>query len=168
MKRKEIAELAGLLKFEEVKNEIQREKSLESWARRTTNRFTRKVKRMLFEEIDNMTWSGNDEDITCWCEENKVFDEITENEIEEIWNREYRDESDPIRLNGKYVWETAKRVCDFINTHEDLVNITTFGEYRKVMVKVMSVIREAHNVEKKRRQTARKKRGDEAMKRTRG
>ena len=57
-------------------------------------------------------------------------------------------------------------MCDFINTHEDLVNITTFGEYRKVMVKVMKVIREAHNVEKKRRQTSRKKRGDEAMKRT--
>ena len=56
--------------------------------------------------------------------------------------------------------------CVTSSTHEDLVNITTFEEYRKVMVNVMKVIREAHNVEKKRRQTARKKRGDEAMKRT--
>ena len=127
MKRKEIDELAGLLKFDEIKKEIVSEKSLERWARRTTNRFTRKVKRMLFEEIDNMTWSGNDEDITCWCEENKVYEVITEKEIEEIWNREYPDEGEPIRLNGKYVWESAKRVCDFINTHEDLVHITTFS-----------------------------------------
>ena len=56
--------------------------------------------------------------------------------------------------------------CVTSSTHEDLVNITTFGQYRKVMGKVMRVIREAYNVEKKRRQTARKKRGDEAMKRT--
>ena len=113
-----------------------------------------------------MTGSGNEEEITCWCKENKVYEEITEKEIEEIWNRESPDESDPIRLNGKSVWETAKRVCDFINTHEDLVHITTFGEYRKVMGKVMRVIKEAHNVEKKRRQTARKKKGDEVVKRT--
>ena len=65
MERKEIAELAGLLKFDEIKKEVVSEKSLERWARRTTNRITRKVKRMLFEEIDNMTWSGNDEDIPC-------------------------------------------------------------------------------------------------------
>ena len=68
------------------------------------------------------------------------------------------EEDEPIRLNGKYVWETAKRVCDFINAHEDLIRITTFGEYRVVMKKVMMVIKEAHNVEGKRRQTARKKR----------
>ena len=117
VKRKEIAELAGLLKFEEVKNEIEREKSLESWAKRTSNHFTRNVKRMLFEEIDNMVWSGNEEDITCWCKENKVYEEITEKEIEEIWNRVYPDEGEPIRLNGKYVWETAKRVCVTSSTH---------------------------------------------------
>ena len=42
---------------------------------------------------------------------------------------------------------------DFINTHEDLISITTFGENRVVMKKVMRVIKEAHNVEKKRRQS---------------
>ena len=64
-------------------------------------------------------------------------------------------------MNGKYVWETAKRVCDFINTHEDLIHITSFGEYRVVMNKIMRVIKEAHIREKKRRQTSRKKRSDE-------
>ena len=48
-----------------------------------------------------------------------------------------------------YVWGTAKRVCDFINAHESLINITTFGEYRIVMKKVMLAIKEAHNVERK-------------------
>ena len=80
-----------------------------------------------------------------------------EAEIEEFWMREAPDEGEPIRLNGKYVWETAKRVCEYINTHEDLIHITTFGEYKEVMKKVMMVIREAHNVERKRRQTSRKK-----------
>ena len=39
-------------------------------------------------------------------------------------------------------------MCDFINAHEDIITITTFGEYRDVMKKVMKVIKEAHNVEK--------------------
>ena len=91
-----------------------------------------------------------------------VYDEITDDEIEEIWKRESPDEED-VRLNGKYVWEVAKRVCNFINAHEDLIAITTFGEYRVVMNKVMRVIKEAHNVEKKRRQSLRKKKVDETI-----
>ena len=67
-------------------------------------------------------------------------------------------------LNGKYVWETAKRVCDYINAHEDLIHIATFGEYKVVMKKVMSVIKEAHNVERKRRQMARKNKSEETSK----
>ena len=58
MKRKEMSELAGLMKLDEIKEEIEREKSLEKWAKTTTNHFTKKVKRMLYEEIDNMVWSG--------------------------------------------------------------------------------------------------------------
>ena len=85
---------------------------------------------MLFEETDNMVCSGPEKEITKWCKTNKVFDEITEKEIEEIWNREDPDDDENIRLNGKYVWEAAKRVCDFVNTHEDLITITSFGEYR--------------------------------------
>ena len=166
MKRKEMSELAGLLKFEEIKQEIVKEKSLERWARRCTHHFTKKVKRMLFEETDNMVWSGKEKEISSWYEDNKVYDEITEAEIEEIWKREGPDDDEPIRLNGKYVWETAKRVCDFINTHEDLIAITTFGEYREVMKKVMSVIKEARNVERKRRQSSRKKKKDETKSRT--
>ena len=70
---------------------------------------------MFFEEMDNVAWSGRDEEIMKWCRKNKVCDEITGNEIEEIWSRE--DPGDePIRLNGKYVWEMAKRACDYINT----------------------------------------------------
>ena len=89
-------------------------------------------------------WSGDEEKVSQWCKKNKVFDEITEDEIEDIWNREGPDE-EPNRLNGKYVWETAKKVCGFINTHEDLIHITTFGEYKEVMKKVMRVIKESHN-----------------------
>ena len=157
MKRNEICQLAGLMGVDEVKKEIEAEKSLEKWAKRCTNHFTRKAKRMLFEEIDNMVWSGRDEGIVRWCSENKVYDEITEEEIEEIWNREDPDEDEPTRLNWKFVWETSKRVCNFINGHEELIQITTFGEYRTVMRKVMRVIREAHNAEKKRRRTSQKR-----------
>ena len=160
MKRKEICELAGLMGFEDIKKEVETEKSLECWARRCTRHFTKKTKRMLYAEIDNVVW--NDEGETAkWCEKNKVYDEITEKEIDEIWQREGPDDDEPIRLNGKYVWETAKRVCQYINTHPDIIHITSFSEYRAVMRKVTKVIKEAHNVEKKRRQTAKKKRGDE-------
>ena len=76
-------------------------------------------------------------------------------------DREPSDE--PIRLNGKYVWETVKRVCDFINAQEDLITITSFGEYRAAMKKVMLVIKEAHNTERKRRQSSRKKKRDEVV-----
>ena len=89
---------------------------------------------MLFEEIDNMVRSGQSSEISQWCETNKVYDEIAEAEIEEIWQRE-GPEDETIRLNGKYVWDAAKRVCVFINTHEDLIHITSFGEYRVVMLK---------------------------------
>ena len=45
----------------------------------------------------------------------------------------------------------------FINGHEEIITITTFCEYRDVMKKVIGVIKDAHNVERKRRQTARKR-----------
>ena len=83
---------------------------------------------MLFEQIDNMVWSELEIEITKWCKRNKVFDEITEKEIEEIWQGEGPDEDEPVRLNGKYVWETAKRDCEYINTHEELLRIVTFQE----------------------------------------
>ena len=97
------------------------------------------------------TWygAGLKKDITSWCKKNKVYDEITEEEIKEIFQREDPDNGEDIRLNGNFVWETAKRVCDFINTHEDIINITTFGEYRRVMMKVIKVIKVAHDVEQK-------------------
>ena len=57
-------------------------------------------------------------------------------------------------------------MCNFINAHEDIINIASFGEYREVMKKVMRVIKEAHLVERKRRQTARKEESEEAVKRT--
>ena len=120
----------------------------------------------MFEEIDNMIWSGCESAITGWCKRNKVYDEITEDEIREIWNEEDPDDGEPVRLNGKYVWEAAKRVCDFINAHDDIIHIETFGEYKCVMKKVMMVIREAFNVEWERRQTSRKKRSEDAKTRT--
>ena len=110
MKRNEICQLAILMGLEEVKKEVEKEKNLERWARSCTHHFTKKVKRTLFEEIDNRVWSGDEKEISRWCQQNKVFDEITETEIEEIWRRVETDEEEPVRLNGKYVWETAKRV----------------------------------------------------------
>ena len=89
--------------LDEVKKEIEKETSLERWARRCTNHFTKKMKRMLHEEIDNMVWSGLEKDISHWCVKNKVFVEITDEEIAEIWQREGSDEDEPIRLNGKYI-----------------------------------------------------------------
>ena len=77
MKRREIGELAGLVGFDEVKMEVANEKSLERWARRCTHHFPKKVKRMLFEEIDNMVWSGREKEVSRWCDLNKVYDEIT-------------------------------------------------------------------------------------------
>ena len=97
---------------------------------------------------------------------NKVFDKITEDEIRDIWMMETPDDGEQFRLNGKYVWETAKRVCDFINSREDLIHISSFREYKEVMMKVMRVIKEAVNVEKKRRQTSKKRLSDETSKRS--
>ena len=153
IKRDEMRELAGLMKFEGVKIEIARERHLDVLAKRCSRHFTKKVKRTMFEEIDNMVWSGSENDITSWCKRNKVCDEITEEEIKEIWQREDPENGEDIRMNGKYVLETAKRVHDFINTHEDIIHITSFGEYREVMKNVMRVIKDAHNVERQRRQT---------------
>ena len=166
MKRKEMQELAGLMELEGVQEEIEKEKSLERWAKRCSTNFTKKVKRMLYEVTDNLIWSGCEKEIAQWYKKNVVYEEITEQEIEEIWRKEDPSDDEPICLNVKYVWGTAKRVCDFINAHESLINITTFGEYRIVMKKVMLVIKEAHNVERKRRRTARKKRSEEAATRT--
>ena len=161
MKRKEIKELAGLMELEDVQEEIEKAKNLERWAKTVSNHFTRKTKKRLFEEIDNLVWSGNEPAIEKWCQRNKVYDKITDDEIEEIWHRETPDDDANIRLNGKYVWDIAKRVCEFLNTHEDLIKIGSFGEYRVVMKKVTMVIKEAHNVERKRRQTSRKKMSEE-------
>ena len=161
MKRKEICELAGLMELEDVKNETREEKNLEKWANRSTNHFTKK-RRMLCEAIDNMVWNWNKKEIRQWCKNNKDFDETTD-EIREIWRREPPDEDEPVRLNWKRVWDVARHVCDFINGHEDLILITTFSEYRVVMKKVMVLIKEAHNVERKRRQTARKRKSEEVV-----
>ena len=84
-----------------------------------------------------------------------MYDKITDDEIREIWIMETPADGESIRLSWKYVLETAKRVCNFINSHEELVHITSFREYKEVTMKVMRVIKEAVNVERKRRQTSR-------------
>ena len=63
-KRKEICQLAMLMVLEEVKKEVATGKSHERWARCCTNHFTKRIKRMLFEEVDNMAWSGAEKSIT--------------------------------------------------------------------------------------------------------
>ena len=161
MKRREIGELARLIGFDGVKTDVEKEKNLEAWGKRCTHFFNKKTKRVPFEETDNMVWNCGESEIASWVRRNKVYDEITDGEIEEIWKRDDAESEASVRLNGKYVWETAKRVCDFINRRDDLIRITTFGEYRQVMLNVMRVIKEAHNIERKRRQTTRKKKCDE-------
>ena len=111
-----------------------------------------------------MIWSDGESEITSWCRRNKVYDETPDREIEEIWIRDGPDDNEQVRLNGKFVWETAKRVCNFINAHDDLIRITTFGEYKVVMKKVMNEIKEDDNVEQKRRQMAWKNKRDDATK----
>ena len=71
---------------------------------------------MLFEEIDNIIWSGKEEAITQWCKRNKVYDEKTDEEIAEIWQMETPDDEETVRLNGKYVWETPSE-CATSSTH---------------------------------------------------
>ena len=51
-----------------------------------------------------------------------------------------------------------------INSHEDFIQITSFGEYKVVMKKVMSVIKESHTVERKRREMAKKNMSEESSK----
>ena len=43
------------------------------------------MKKTLFQEVDNMAWSGAEKEVSLWCKKNKVYDEITEDEIREIW-----------------------------------------------------------------------------------
>ena len=70
IKRREICELAGMIAVEEIKKEIETERNLERWAKRCTNHFTKKTKRMLHEENDNMVWSGTEKEISLWCRAN--------------------------------------------------------------------------------------------------
>ena len=51
------------------------------------------------------------------------FCEITDEEIEGLWNREAPDQEEVVRMNGKYVWDVAKRACDFIHTHGGRIDI---------------------------------------------
>ena len=52
MKSNEMSELAGLMMLEKVKSETGNERNLERWAKRCTTHFTKKITRMLFEEIE--------------------------------------------------------------------------------------------------------------------
>ena len=56
MKRKEIGELAEMMGFGEIKKESETEKDLERRGKRSTNCFSKKMKRMMFEEVEKMVW----------------------------------------------------------------------------------------------------------------
>ena len=60
-------------------------------------------------------------------------------------------------MNGKYVWETANRVRNYIHTYEDVIKPVSFGECREVTRKVMTVIKEALPAERKRRKPRERK-----------
>ena len=55
---------------------------------------------------------------------------------------------------------------DFINANEELIQITSLRELRVVMKRVMRVAKEAHGVQRKRMQSVRKKKRENAMART--
>ena len=40
-----------------------KETNLEKWGKRSTHHFTKKAKRMLYEEIDNMVWNGDENEV---------------------------------------------------------------------------------------------------------
>ena len=127
VKRKEISELAGLMMLEEVKKEVEKEKNLEKWAKQCTTHFTRKTKRMLFEEIDNIVWSDKEKEITKWCKRNKVFDEITEEEIQEIWKRENPDNEELSDSMGSSSGK-RQRECATSSTHMMTSSISLHSE----------------------------------------
>ena len=60
MKRKEICELAEVMEFEEAKEEIEKEKTLQKWARRAAKKFQRKTKRVIFGMTDSIVGSGDE------------------------------------------------------------------------------------------------------------
>ena len=72
MKRDEMRELAWLMGFDEIKKEIEKEKDLEAWAKRTTTFFTKKVKRMLHEEIDNTVGNEHESKMSQWCKKQGI------------------------------------------------------------------------------------------------
>ena len=72
-KTNEIRELAELLKVDGIKKEIESERNLEIWGKRTNNLLAKKTKRIIYEEIDNMVWNGSEKEIGEWCNRNKVM-----------------------------------------------------------------------------------------------
>ena len=56
MKRREIGELAGLIGFDGVKTEVEKEKNLEAWGKRCTHYFTRRPRDCCLKK--QTTWSG--------------------------------------------------------------------------------------------------------------
>ena len=72
-KRNEIRELTELLKIDGIKKEIEKERSLVKWGKRTNNLLAKKTKKMIYEQIDNMVWNGSEKEIGEWCKRNKVL-----------------------------------------------------------------------------------------------
>ena len=60
LKRKAVCELAKLMRFEWIGNEIENEKNLKRWGKRVTNNFPKAMRRKIYEEVDNMVWSENE------------------------------------------------------------------------------------------------------------
>ena len=85
------------------------------------------LKHSVYDEIDNVAWSMSEKEITSWCQENKVFDEMTEAQTEEFWSGEATVDGNSIRLNAKNVRESVKRVCHFGYSHGKQNRFVTFG-----------------------------------------
>ena len=64
VEKEETSSLATLMGFDCVRIEVERQKNLESLAKRGAHNFNKKVKRMLFDEVDNMVWKNGGSEIS--------------------------------------------------------------------------------------------------------
>ena len=84
--------------------------------KRYTNHFTRKAKRMIFGEIDNIVWRGKEGDYRMVFR-SKVYEEIRDEKIQEIWNREARRKTNEMKRELRL--GEGKKVSDVTDVQID-------------------------------------------------
>ena len=126
IKKCQVLELAGLMGFEEIK-EFLKEKSLERRARRYTHFFTKKWNRMLYEEIDNVVWSGKENEMedgtrTIMC--------LMKSENEKSGRSRGEKPRKTVILSDSTANKSGKPPRVVTSSHTNSSSISLFGEYR--------------------------------------